>query len=230
MSGTCARYQGGRSSRIWVTQSSCSMRKPAAGHWLEPMRGPVVRSRSQRIWERDRISIGRQRTSPRSTRIRSSETIELWWRCDGGQECHEHDKNDGARRLHQIPSPKPRTQSGCLLASVISQSRRLFFRASPVSAYSGSGLVIQRLARFQDLPNRRTARRMVSSLTRRPVSSWRALSSARSSRGHRLVGWPKSRGLRWARAWSCSSPASSKLRWLHPALHIIQREIALGRE
>jgi hypothetical protein len=84
-----------------------------------------------------------------------------------------------------------------------------FFRS-----YSRSGLVIQRLARFQEVPNRMIACRMVSSLTRRPVRPCRKLSSASRSSVQTLVGWPKSRGLRWASACRCAKPVASTLVWM----------------
>src|SRR5947209_9111028 len=84
-----------------------------------------------------------------------------------------------------------------------------FFRV-----YAGSGLVIQRFARFQPVPNRLIACRMVSSLTRYGVNPWRTLSPANRSSVQTLVGYPKSRGLRWASAWSCSRPAASKVVWM----------------
>ena len=72
-----------------------------------------------------------------------------------------------------------------------------FFRA-----YSGSGLVIQRLARFQPIPNRLSVSRIVSSLTRSAVKPCSKLTSAARSSVHRLVGLPNVRGL-W-----CSTPRS----------------------
>jgi hypothetical protein len=70
-------------------------------------------------------------------------------------------------------------------------------RVAPVffRAYAGAGRVLQCLARFQDMPNRRRATRMASSLTRRGVRPWAQLTSAASWRVHRLVGWPNVRGL-----------------------------------
>ena len=66
----------------------------------------------------------------------------------------------------------------------------LFFRS-----YSGSGLMIQRLARCQLTPIRPSVARTVSSLTRLVVKPCSKLTSAANSRVHRLVGLPKLRGL-----------------------------------
>src|SRR5437764_4745810 len=86
-----------------------------------------------------------------------------------------------------------------------------FFRA-----YSGSGLVIQRLARFQRMPKRCKVARMVSPLTRSAVSPWSKLTSAANSSVHTLVGLPKVRGLWCNSARRCSPRARSKAtrkRW-----------------
>src|SRR5215471_11422230 len=81
-----------------------------------------------------------------------------------------------------------------------------FFRA-----YAGSGLVIQGLARFHDTRKRRRATRMVSSLTRRGVRPWAKLTSAASASVHRLVGWPKVRGLWCNSALRASQAPASKM-------------------
>src|ERR687883_1270841 len=65
-----------------------------------------------------------------------------------------------------------------------------FFRT-----YAGSGLVIQCLARCQRTPRRARARRMASRLTGREVSPSAYATSAAKGNVHRLVGWPKVRGL-----------------------------------
>src|SRR5262245_48622889 len=70
-----------------------------------------------------------------------------------------------------------------------------FFRA-----YAGSGLVIQRLARFQRTWDRARVARTVSPLTRPVVSTSAYAVWAARSQVHRLVGWPKSRGPRWSRS------------------------------
>jgi hypothetical protein len=85
---------------------------------------------------------------------------------------------------------------------------RPFFRA-----YAGSGLVIQRFARFQPIPSRRIACRIVSSLTRSAVSPSSKLTSAASSSVQTLVGLPKVRGLWCNSARSRSRLASSNAVW-----------------
>src|SRR5215475_7758818 len=75
----------------------------------------------------------------------------------------------------------------------------------------GPGLVIQCLARFQDTPNRRRATRMASSLTKRGVRPWAKLTLAASWRVHRLVGWPKVRGLWCSSARRDSQVPASKI-------------------
>src|SRR5262249_49007635 len=80
-----------------------------------------------------------------------------------------------------------------------------FFRA-----YSGSGLVIQRLARCQRIPKRSKVARIVSPLTRAAVSPRSKLTAAAHSRVQRLVACPKVRGLWCNRARSCSPRAASK--------------------
>src|SRR5215212_5055737 len=64
-------------------------------------------------------------------------------------------------------------------------------------AYSGSGLVIHPLARFQRTPRRRMARRIVSSLTRSAVMPSAKLTSATKSSVQTLVGLPNVLGLWW---------------------------------
>src|SRR5215210_8847610 len=85
---------------------------------------------------------------------------------------------------------------------------RPFFRS-----YAGSGLVIQRLARSQRTPSRSSVVRIVSPLTRAVVNPWLKASSAAKSSVHRLVGWPKSRGLRCSRARSRSAAAGVQAAW-----------------
>src|SRR4029453_9548134 len=77
-------------------------------------------------------------------------------------------------------------------------------------AYAGSGLVIQCLARFQRTPNRCKAVRTASRLTRKGVMPCSKLTSAASSKLHRLVAFPKWRGLWCSNAPSCSGLAPSK--------------------
>ena len=84
-----------------------------------------------------------------------------------------------------------------------------FFRA-----YAGSGRVIQRLARSQCTPRRTSVARTVSPLTSRSVSPWRWASQATRSSVHRLVEWPKSRGLRCKSARKCSALGASKAAWV----------------
>src|SRR5215210_1734729 len=86
---------------------------------------------------------------------------------------------------------------------------RTFFRA-----YSGSGLVIQRLARRQRTPSRRIACRIVSPLTRSGVIPSAALTSAASSIVQTPVGWPNVRGLRCSSARMCSAATASTLAWM----------------
>src|SRR5262249_27327240 len=88
---------------------------------------------------------------------------------------------------------------------------RAFFHA-----YAGSGLVIQCLARFQPTPSRLSAWRMASPLTWRELIPWAKLTWAASSKVHRLVGWPNSRGLRCRSARNCSicsGPKTRRVRW-----------------
>ena len=82
-----------------------------------------------------------------------------------------------------------------------------FFRA-----YAGSGLVIHCLARFQRTPSRCKAVRTASRLTRSGVNPCSKLTSAANSSVHRLVALPKSRGLWWSNARSCSAAALSNPR------------------
>src|SRR5262249_36333430 len=82
--------------------------------------------------------------------------------------------------------------------------------------YAGAGLVSQRLARGQLTSKRRQAVRIASRLTRWGVTPWAKLTSAASSKGHRLVGWPKVRGLWCRKAWSRfapSAPTRSRVVW-----------------
>src|SRR5215475_924388 len=78
-----------------------------------------------------------------------------------------------------------------------------FFRA-----YSGSGLVIQRLARFQPTFRRFIASRIVSSETRRVVIPWSAATFATFASVQRLVSKPNWRGRWWISSFSGSSAAS----------------------
>src|SRR5262245_41556342 len=82
-----------------------------------------------------------------------------------------------------------------------------FFRT-----YSGSGLVIHCLARFQPMPSRSKVLRMASPLTTVGVKPWAQLTSAAKSSVHRLVGWSKSRGLRCSSARNCSARSSENAR------------------
>src|SRR4051812_34568780 len=84
---------------------------------------------------------------------------------------------------------------------------RTFFRA-----YSGSGLVIHCLARFQRTPRRQIAWRIVSPLTRSVVIPSTKLTSAARSSVHTLVGLPNVRGLWCSSARRCSSATSSTFR------------------
>src|SRR6266536_1102921 len=86
---------------------------------------------------------------------------------------------------------------------------RTFFRA-----YSGSGLVIHCLARFQRTPRRRIAWRIVSPLTCAAVIPSTKLTSAANSIVHTLVGRPKVRGLWSNNARICCRPTSSTLAWI----------------
>ena len=80
---------------------------------------------------------------------------------------------------------------------------RLFLRA-----YSGSGLVIQCLARFQETFNRFKACLTQSSLTWREVMPSAKLTSAANSSVHTLFSLPKSLGLRCNMAFNFSRPSS----------------------
>jgi hypothetical protein len=67
------------------------------------------------------------------------------------------------------------------------------------------------LARFHEIPSRFKANRMHSPLTCRGVRPSSKLTSAASSKVHRLVSLPKSRGLRWSSSFNrsaCSSPTN----------------------
>ena len=78
-----------------------------------------------------------------------------------------------------------------MLAGQADQSvPELFFRW-----YSGSGLVIHCLARFQRMPRRCKVARTVSSLTRSAVNPSAKLTSATNSSVHTLVSFPYWRGL-----------------------------------
>ena len=83
---------------------------------------------------------------------------------------------------------------------------RLFLRS-----YSGSGLVIQCLARFQETVNRFKACLTQSSLTWREVMPSAKLTSAANSSVHTLVSLPKSLGLRCNMAFNFSRPSSLKI-------------------
>ena len=82
----------------------------------------------------------------------------------------------------------------------------LFFRM-----YSGSGLVIQCLARFQETFMRLSAVLMQSSLTNRGVIPVAKLTSAANVRVHTLVSLPNSRGLRCSKAFSASDRSAVKI-------------------
>src|SRR5439155_3122565 len=84
-----------------------------------------------------------------------------------------------------------------------------FFRA-----YSGSGLPIHFLARFHATPSRLSVMRIVSSLTGARVGPCSQLTSAASSSVQRLVGLPKSRGLRCSSSRSRSAASAGKARWI----------------
>lgn len=86
---------------------------------------------------------------------------------------------------------------------------RLFLRS-----YSGSGLVIQCLARFQETFNRFKACLTQSSLTWREVMPSAKLTSAANSSVQTLVALPKSLGLRCNRAFNFSRPSSLKIGWV----------------
>src|SRR5512144_87872 len=76
--------------------------------------------------------------------------------------------------------------------------------------YNGSGLVIQRLARFQLIPNRLSVWRMVSMLTGRAIQPRRTHCLMSKSSVHRLVWKPKSRGGRCNSILNCSAVTSSR--------------------
>src|SRR5260221_6656430 len=86
-----------------------------------------------------------------------------------------------------------------------------FFRV-----YSGSGLVIQCLARCQPTPRRFNVWRLVSPLTRVGLSPSASLTAAARSKVQTLVGWPNSRGLRCStarRRSACSGGKARRVRW-----------------
>src|SRR5215212_2458611 len=98
----------------------------------------------------------------------------------------------GKARLHHVSSSKPTAQSpGCSPPSA-SGGRGAFFSC----VNSGSGLVIQRLARSQRTPILSRLARTVSALTRSSVIPSSKLTSAARSKVHRLVSLPNSLGLR----------------------------------
>src|SRR5918995_692051 len=108
---------------------------------------------------------------------------------------------------HLVLEPQgPVRVGGCQADQAVA---RAFFRA-----YSGSGLVIHSLARFQRTPSRPRVARIVSPLTRVGVSPSAKLTSAASSRVQRLVGLPNVRGLWCKRARSRSASVGSKARWM----------------
>src|SRR5947209_10061277 len=78
------------------------------------------------------------------------------------------------------------------------------------SVYWGSGLVIQCLARFQLIFNRKSVWRMVSALTWMLVQPSSTHTSATNSKVHRPVGLPKSRGLRCKSALNVSASTSAR--------------------
>src|SRR5579884_4826 len=95
----------------------------------------------------------------------------------------------------------------------------LLFLRSPVqqsvasgffSWYHGSGLVIQCLARFQLIPNRRSVWRIASILTGRAIQPWRTHCWTSRSRVHKLVSKPKSRGGRCNSALTISTVTSAR--------------------
>ena len=83
---------------------------------------------------------------------------------------------------------------------------RLFLRT-----YSGSGLVIQCLARFHETFKRFNAKRTLSPLIKRGVSPSAKLTSATNSSVQTLVSLPNSRGLWCSRALKCSVRSASKV-------------------
>jgi len=95
--------------------------------------------------------------------------------------------------------------------------------------FSGSGLVIHCLVRFQPTPRRLSVWRNVSSLTQVGLTPWATLTSAAQANVHRLPGLPNSRGLRCNRARNCSarSPANAcgRTRWgrVEPAARLAAR-------
>ena len=85
----------------------------------------------------------------------------------------------------------------------------VFFRA-----YSGSGLVSHFLARFQLIFIRCSVARIVSPLTRVRVSFSSKQTSATKSRVQRLVGFPKSRGLRCNKAFKDAYISGGSAAWI----------------
>src|SRR5215210_4122158 len=80
-------------------------------------------------------------------------------------------------------------------------------------SYSGSGLSIQCLARFQRTPNRSRVARMVSPVTLLSVMPCSKLTSAAYSKVHKLSSMPKFLGLWWRISRSAAPPPSSKAAW-----------------
>src|SRR6266508_1052249 len=76
--------------------------------------------------------------------------------------------------------------------------------------YSGSGLVIHCLARFQRTPRRARVARIVSPLTRVWVKPRSNETSAASSSVHKLVALPYWRGLLWSNSFSRSACSTGK--------------------
>src|SRR5579859_396753 len=80
--------------------------------------------------------------------------------------------------------------------------------------YPGSGLVIQRLARFHWMPKRSKVWRIVSPLTSRSVKPCWKLTAAAKSSVHRLVFKPKVRGLWCSRARRRSAASGVKVGYV----------------
>src|ERR671930_468181 len=99
----------------------------------------------------------------------------------------------------------PRGMGGCQ----VDQAVPLFF----FRAYAGSGLVIQRLARRQLTPSRRSASRIASPLTCRGRSPAAYATWAARGKVQRLVGWPKVRGLWCSRSRNRSRRVVSNTAW-----------------
>ncbi|HUR53630.1 MAG TPA: transposase, partial [Gemmataceae bacterium] len=79
-------------------------------------------------------------------------------------------------------------------------------------AYSGSGLVIQCLARCHPIRNRFSARRIASIDSSRGVHPFSWQTSATRASVHRLVTFPNSRGRRWSKSLRSSSRSRSHTR------------------